>query len=133
MLAAVPLTHDERAAVDDGQAALGKLLAQLADTPTSAGPTPGQLGHHAEGVPLLQVLPGPPHDLALPGTILMIRDAAVSMLTKLVMEPSGYEPFTVCCASTAKTWMPTFPPGRASTCLWHRLPSLRRPRTGLLN
>jgi integrase len=59
MLAAVPLTDDERAAVDDGQAALDKLLGQLADTPTPAGPTPRQLGHHA-GLPLLQILPGPP-------------------------------------------------------------------------
>ena len=40
MLAAVPLTDDERAAVDDGQAALDKLLGQLADTPTPAGPAP---------------------------------------------------------------------------------------------
>lgn len=40
MLAAVPLTDDERAAVDDGQAALDRLLGQLADVPTPAGPTP---------------------------------------------------------------------------------------------
>jgi integrase len=60
MLAAVPLTDGERAAVDDGQAALGKLLGQLADTPTPAGPTPRQLGHHAAGPPLLQIFPGPP-------------------------------------------------------------------------
>jgi integrase len=44
MLAAVPLTDDERAAVDDGQAALDKLLGQLADIPTPAGPTPRQIG-----------------------------------------------------------------------------------------
>ena len=60
MLAAVPLTDDERAAVDDGQAALDKLLGRLADTPTPAGPTPRQLGRHAAGPPLLQILPGPP-------------------------------------------------------------------------
>ncbi len=59
MLAAVPLTDDERAAVDDGQAALDKLLGQLADTPTPAGPTPRQPGHNA-GLPLLPILPGPP-------------------------------------------------------------------------
>lgn len=59
MLAAVPLTDDERAAVDDGQAALSKLLGQLADTPTPAGPTPRQLGRCGE-LPLLQLLPGPP-------------------------------------------------------------------------
>ncbi len=38
-----PLTDDERAAVDDGQAALDKLLERLADVPTPAGPTPRQL------------------------------------------------------------------------------------------
>ncbi|MFD0887622.1 tyrosine-type recombinase/integrase, partial [Streptosporangium algeriense] len=43
MLAAVPLTDDERAAVDDGQAALDRLLGQLADVPTPAGPTPRQI------------------------------------------------------------------------------------------
>ncbi|WP_218034467.1 hypothetical protein [Acrocarpospora corrugata] len=35
---------DERAAVDDGQAALNKLLDQLADVPTPAGPTSRQVG-----------------------------------------------------------------------------------------
>jgi integrase len=44
MLAAVPLTDDERAAVDDGHAALGSLLQRLADVPTPAGPTPRQIG-----------------------------------------------------------------------------------------
>jgi hypothetical protein len=44
MLAAVPLTDDERAAVDDGRAALDKLLDRLADVPTPAGPTPRQIG-----------------------------------------------------------------------------------------
>jgi integrase len=44
MLASIPLTDDERAAVQDGQAALGKLLTQLADTPTPAGATPRQIG-----------------------------------------------------------------------------------------
>jgi hypothetical protein len=59
MLAAVPLTDDERAAVDDGQAALDKLLGQLADTPTPAGPTPRQLGQHVAEPPLLQIRPRP--------------------------------------------------------------------------
>jgi hypothetical protein len=59
MLAAVPLTDDERAAVDDGQAALGKLLGQLADTPTPAGPTPRHLGGHTAGRTFLQIIPGP--------------------------------------------------------------------------
>jgi len=43
MTTAIPLTDDERAAVDDGQAAVDRLLAKLADTPTPAGPTPRQL------------------------------------------------------------------------------------------
>ncbi len=43
MHVSVPLTDDERAAVDDGQAALDKLLERLADVPTPAGPTPRQL------------------------------------------------------------------------------------------
>ncbi|WP_220183334.1 hypothetical protein [Sphaerisporangium album] len=43
MLAAVPLTDDERAAVDDGQAALDRLLGQLADVPT---PRPEHHRHH---------------------------------------------------------------------------------------
>jgi integrase len=44
MLASIPLTDDERAAVDDGQAALGSLLERLADIPSPAGPTPRQIG-----------------------------------------------------------------------------------------
>ncbi|MFD4655925.1 tyrosine-type recombinase/integrase [Kitasatospora sp. NPDC058444] len=44
MLAAIPLTDDERAAVDDGQAALDQLLERLTDIPTPAGPTPRQIG-----------------------------------------------------------------------------------------
>lgn len=35
MLAAIPLTEDERAAVDDGQGAPDKLLGRLADIPTT--------------------------------------------------------------------------------------------------
>jgi hypothetical protein len=36
MSAAIPLTDDERAAVDDGQAVLDRLLDRLAGTPTPA-------------------------------------------------------------------------------------------------
>ncbi len=43
MLQAIPLTEDERAAVEDGLTALDHLCLQLADTPTPAGPTPNQL------------------------------------------------------------------------------------------
>src|SRR5919198_2567952 len=39
----IPLTDDERAAVEDGLGALEALCAQLADVPTPAGPTPRQL------------------------------------------------------------------------------------------
>lgn len=42
MLAGIPLTDDERAAVDDGQAALDQLLQRLTDVPTPAGPTPAR-------------------------------------------------------------------------------------------
>jgi hypothetical protein len=44
MLVAVPLIDDERAAVDDGQAAPSQLLERLADVPTPAGPPPRQTG-----------------------------------------------------------------------------------------
>jgi integrase len=44
MLATIPLTDDERAAVDDDRAALAQLLDHLIDTPTPAGPTPRELG-----------------------------------------------------------------------------------------
>ena len=44
MLASIPLTDDEHAAVEDGQAALDALLDRLADIPTPAGTTPRQAG-----------------------------------------------------------------------------------------
>jgi len=44
MLANIPLTDDERAAVDDGQAALDQLLERLVDVPTPAGTTPREIG-----------------------------------------------------------------------------------------
>ena len=44
MAASIPLTEDERAAVDDGQAALDQLLNRLVDVPTPAGPTPREIG-----------------------------------------------------------------------------------------
>jgi integrase len=55
MLATIPLTEDEQAAVHDGQAALDRLLQRLVDVPTPAGPTPRQLGHPASG-PLLPIV-----------------------------------------------------------------------------
>ena len=44
MLASIPLTDEERAAIDDGKGALDSLLGRLADIPTPAGATPRQLG-----------------------------------------------------------------------------------------
>ena len=60
MTAAIPLTDDEQAAVDDGQAAIDRLLAKLADTPTPAGPTPRQLATPATGrlLPVIAVRHG---------------------------------------------------------------------------
>jgi len=43
LLVEIPLTEGERAAVEDGQEALGRLLACLTDVPTPAGPTPRAL------------------------------------------------------------------------------------------
>ena len=44
MLASIPLTDDERAAVEDGQAALDTLLTRLTDIPTPSGATPHETG-----------------------------------------------------------------------------------------
>ncbi|GAA5103865.1 tyrosine-type recombinase/integrase [Haloechinothrix salitolerans] len=44
MEASIPLTDDEQAAVEDGQAALDQLLQRLADVPTPNGATPRELG-----------------------------------------------------------------------------------------
>ena len=44
MLTSIPLTDDERAAVDYGQAALDSLLSRLSDVPTPAGSTPREIG-----------------------------------------------------------------------------------------
>ena len=43
MLASIPLTDDEQAAVEDGAASLDRLLERLADVPTPAGPTPREM------------------------------------------------------------------------------------------
>lgn len=43
MLVSIPLTDEERAAVDDGAMAVDLLLNRLADIPTPAGPTPRDL------------------------------------------------------------------------------------------
>jgi hypothetical protein len=43
MLEAIPLTEEERAAVEDGAAAVEQLVQRLTDVPTPAGPTPRDL------------------------------------------------------------------------------------------
>ena len=58
MLVSIPLTDDEQAAVEDGQAALDQLLQRLADVPTPAGTTPRQLT--ATPLPIVAVNHGRP-------------------------------------------------------------------------
>jgi integrase len=62
MLATIPLTDDERAAVDDGHTAVTALLDRLADVPTPAGPTPRELGTPATVtmLPIVQIRTGNP-------------------------------------------------------------------------
>jgi integrase len=55
MLVSIPLTDDERAAVDDGQAALAALLDRLAEAPTPAGPSPRDL-HRPTATDLLPII-----------------------------------------------------------------------------
>ena len=50
MLATIPLTEEERAAVEDGETALNQLLERLVDVPTPAGPTPRQLTANEDAV-----------------------------------------------------------------------------------
>ena len=52
MLAQIPLTDDERAAVEDGTAAVERLIERLTDVPTPAGPTPRQLAPSVNFIPL---------------------------------------------------------------------------------
>jgi hypothetical protein len=55
MLTAIPLTDGERAAVEDGTAAVKQLLDRLADLPTPAGPTPREI--RKTQTPLLTMTP----------------------------------------------------------------------------
>jgi len=55
MLTTIPLTEPERAAVEDGAAAVEQLLDRLADTPTPAGPTPRAI--REAQTPLLTLTP----------------------------------------------------------------------------
>ncbi|HVH30588.1 MAG TPA: hypothetical protein VNA31_02830 [bacterium] len=43
MLVEIPLLDEERAAMEEGQSAVDRLLERLADVPTPAGPTPRQI------------------------------------------------------------------------------------------
>ena len=53
MLAQIPLTNDdEQAAVEDGAAAVDRVLDRLRDTAIPAGPTPRELTPSASFVPL---------------------------------------------------------------------------------
>jgi hypothetical protein len=56
MLMTIPLTEPERAAVEDGAAAVEQLLDRLADTPTPAGPTAREL-RDTHTTPLLTITP----------------------------------------------------------------------------
>jgi hypothetical protein len=55
MLAQIPLTDDEQSAVEDGAAAVDRLLDRLRDTPTPSGPTPRELTASANFIPLTQL------------------------------------------------------------------------------
>ena len=54
----IPLTDDDRAAVDDGLEALEKLCAQLVDVPTPAGATPRELLGPGQGAQRVVGAPG---------------------------------------------------------------------------
>ena len=56
ILAQIPLTDDERAAVEDGTAAVERLIERLKDVPTPAGPTPQELGISKSFIPLIQLV-----------------------------------------------------------------------------
>jgi integrase len=60
MLVGVPLTDDERAAVDNDHTAVDRLIHRLADTATPAGPTPNQLrAEPGRQLPLTVLSPTP--------------------------------------------------------------------------
>lgn len=57
MLQEIPLTEDERAAVEDGLEAVNKLSTQLMDVPTPAGPTPRELTMNDSSIIPLHAIP----------------------------------------------------------------------------
>src|SRR6185312_10805128 len=66
MLATIPLTDDERAAIDDGHNAITALLDRLLDVPTPAGPTPREIRTPASltMLPIVQINDHDPWPLA---------------------------------------------------------------------
>jgi hypothetical protein len=52
MMTQIPLTEDERAAFEDGTAAVERLIERLANVPTPAGPTPIQLAESPNFIPI---------------------------------------------------------------------------------
>lgn len=62
MLAAIPLSDEERAAVDDGQTALDGLLGRLIDVLTPSGSTPREIGVPVTAtlLPIIEVNRGKP-------------------------------------------------------------------------
>lgn len=56
----IPLTEDERAAVEDGILALDQLSSKLLDVPTPAGPTPRELNSESGLIPLADIATRPP-------------------------------------------------------------------------
>ncbi len=91
MVTAIPLTDDERAAVDDGRAALDQLLERLADVPTPAGPTPRQIGVPAAAalLPIVDVRQGPPAGQRGPSCQMPMTLPAGSRMVAIQRFPSG--------------------------------------------
>jgi hypothetical protein len=55
MMQEIPLREEERAAVEDGLAALERLETKLVDVPTPAGPTPREIeGKTRRDLPILR-------------------------------------------------------------------------------
>lgn len=68
MLAQIPLTDEERAAVEDGTAVVERLLDRLRNVATPAGPTPGELDERSF-IPLTSLKVEPTQDEQLKVTL----------------------------------------------------------------
>lgn len=63
MLLEIPLTDDERVAVEDGATAVEQLLERLSDVATPAGPTPRELADARRQLPVINLPPAVrPHE-----------------------------------------------------------------------